>query len=74
MIMIIICFVNMAQPDNLGCNVRMAYPRGSRRKVLSVRQIRNVDLDSIERKWARAKTLDKQQNQTVDMLFKSYAL
>lgn len=74
MIMIIICFVNMAQPDNLDCNVRMAYPRGSRRKVLSVRQIRNVDLDSIERKWALAKTLDKQQNQTVDMLFKSYAL
>jgi hypothetical protein len=32
------------------------------------------DLNPIEHKWAQAKALRKQQNQTVDMLFKSYAL
>jgi transposase len=31
------------------------------------------DLNPIEHKWAQAKALRKQQNQTVDMLFKSYA-
>ena len=31
------------------------------------------DLNPIEHKWAQAKALRKQQNQTVDMLFKFYA-
>ncbi len=30
------------------------------------------DLNPIEHKWAPAKALRRQQNQTVDMLFKSY--
>ncbi|SDZ02712.1 transposase, partial [Nitrosomonas sp. Nm33] len=31
------------------------------------------DLNPIEHKWAQAKALRRQQNQTVDTLFKSYA-
>ena len=30
------------------------------------------DLNPIEHKWAQAKALRRQQNQTVEMLFKSY--
>ncbi|WP_368086409.1 hypothetical protein [Nitrosomonas sp. Nm34] len=30
------------------------------------------DLNLIEHKWAQAKALRRQQNQTVEMLFKSY--